>query len=70
MKGKSRYKAKGGISEKVTGSVYTARWKVGKSEDVRMRHLLDNDYGKKAAPERPMPNGLPGMPRRTMIHTR
>ena len=56
-----------GRTERLTGSVYTARGKYGKSEEVRMRQLMDNDYGKKAAPEKPMAGPLPGFARRTII---
>ena len=62
---KNRYKAKKGKNEKVSGSVYTARPARGKSDDVRMRQLVDNEYGKRPTPEPSMPQPLPGMARMT-----
>ena len=64
---KNRYKAFKGKAERLDGSVYTARGTYGKSEDVRMRQIMDNDYGKRASKEKPMPGPLPGFARRTMI---
>ena len=64
---KNRYKAKKGRSEELNGSVYYARPKLGRSTEVRMRHIVGNEYGKKATPERPTPTGMPGFPHRTMI---
>lgn len=66
MKGRSRYKPKGGTSEEVSGSVYVSRWRRGKPDELRMRQILDNEYGKRATPDSDR-TGLPGMPRRTMI---
>jgi hypothetical protein len=51
--------------EKVSGSVYDSRPMRGKSEEVRMRQLMSNEYGKRATPEPPMDGPVPGFARRT-----
>lgn len=48
------------------GSPYFFRHEKG-GEEVRMREVYDNDYGKKTKDRSPTDKGFPVSPRRTMI---
>ena len=65
--GNKRTGAKNGREELAHTGPYRERMMMGKSEEVRMRNVFRNDYGKKAQPEKPQATKIPGVPIRTVI---